>query len=200
MKLDEGVAPGRMIQDSHISQAEEPDIRDENECEAKKSEPTAIAVLDDPGNEEVELLLNGDAPEWIHWVESHGRRHGGPVAKHDNGPSSPGDFRIRAHSKCDDTEANEKTEKVERPDAQDAPDVELAGVNLAARLAFTQQQLGNEEGAESEKQAESESAGRENIDGYMSKTGLEADVARRWNNIERVVGKDKKKCEKSDEI
>jgi hypothetical protein len=189
-----------MVADTRSSQEEEQDVGVKDEREANSGESAAIAVFGEQGYEEVELLLNGDTPEWVHRIEANVGRHGSPIAEHDNGPSGPGDFSINMYCECDDREANCEADEIERPDAQNATKVELAEMNLASRLALTQKQLSNKESAECEKQGESESAGRDCVDEYMSKAGWKAGGGRNRINIQRVVGKDEEESEKADDI
>lgn len=169
-KLDEGVVPNVILLDARLSEKEQPDIRDQNERNAHVGEGTAGAVFDDPRNEEIELLLDGDAPEDPHRIEGRGGdKHAGPVAEEKDSPDRPRDAWLN-HRKYSDTKSDAEPGEVERPNSKNAADVELAGMNLAGCLTLSQQKFGDEEGTESKKEAESESRSPCGVEEYLRHT------------------------------
>ncbi len=109
--------------------------------------------------EEIELLLDGDAPERKDDGRGEADEDHPPVSSEQGEGESgaPADVlvgNVPLHHPGKGEEG-----EVERPDAQDAADVEGAEIDAAEALALADEQLGDEIGAEDEEEIDAEGSG-----------------------------------------
>ena len=141
------------------SETKKDDVGEGDGDDADGEDAAAATDARDGWDGEVELLFDREAPKRADRAKPT-RVQDVEVAdekrKGEDGVSADGRAAVIEAAEC---VAGEQDKEVEGPDSQDAPDGELAQVNFARALFFTQEDGDDEVGAEHEEHAHAEGSG-----------------------------------------